>query len=332
MCLKVQELQSLAGNWILADDASDIVTEHLDNDPFKILRHAPGHAPTPLIVPPGSPESWAFVQSLLPWANNVTGVSQQASQAQKPAGVTAAVALEHLADEQTGRFAIFSKNWEQYHVDTAWQQIDLAEEIQKEGGKAVARVSSRLKSGKRALRELNFTEVKMDRDAYELQVWPTSILPKTPAGRMQTVDDWEARGFIDKTEARMLLDFPDLDKSGNVSQSSFNAIQESLDRILDDGKYSPPDPFMSFDMAIALGLQAYLDAKVDGADPNTLKMLRRWVVDARALKKKAMPPPPPPAAPPGAPPMGMPGGLPPGGGPPMGAPPPGAPMPPPMAA
>ncbi len=336
--MKVQEHQAMAGGYILVPDGSDVATEHLDNGVGTILRHAPGMVPTWINPQPVHPDVWNFVLTLLPWANNMSGVSQMSAQGQKPAGITAARALEHLSDEEGGRFALFSKAFEDYHVDIAWQQFDLQEEIVAEQGNVKVNAISRT-NGRRQLEPLDFKELRLDRDSFVLMVFPTSMLPKTPAGRIQMVQNLADAGWLSPDEAKMLLDFPDFERTQNLAQAAYNLVQKLIERMLEaedpeaDGVYTYPEPFMNLDLCVSATQQAYLDAKIEGADERNLKLLSQFIQDAIAEKKKASEPDPSqtPAAG-AAPPVTIPEGPLPGMPPGPPAPPPGPPGPMPMAA
>ncbi|NIN93987.1 MAG: hypothetical protein GTN93_02720, partial [Anaerolineae bacterium] len=50
-----------------------------------------------------------------------------------------------------------------------------------------------------------------DEDQYEMQVYPTSLLPTTPAGKLATVTEMLDKGLIPKEHALKLLSFPDVE-------------------------------------------------------------------------------------------------------------------------
>lgn len=290
--MKVQEHHAMAGGYILVPDGSDLETGHLDNGVGTVLRHTPGMPPTWINPQPVHPDQWNFVMALLPWANNMSGVSQLSAQGQKPSGITAARALEALSDEQSGRFALFSKNHEDYFIDIAWQQFDLQDEIVQEGGNVSVKAVSRV-NGRRQLDALDFKELRLDRDSFMLMVFPTSMLPKTPAGRIQIVQNLADAGWLSADEAKMLLDFPDFERTQNLAQAAYNLVQKLIERMLDatdtesPEAYTYPEPFMNLDLCISATQQAYLDAKIEGADEKNLKLLSQFIQDARAEKLKA---------------------------------------------
>ncbi len=94
------------------------------------------------------------------------------------------------------------------------------------------------------------------------------------------------------SQAKMLLDFPDFERTQNLAQAAYNLVQKLIERMLDaedtdaDDAYTYPEPFMNLDLCISATQQAYLDAKIEGADPKNLKLLSQFIQDSVAEKNK----------------------------------------------
>jgi hypothetical protein len=143
-----------------------------------------------------------------------------------------------------------------------------------------------------------------------------------------------------KEEAHQLLEFPDLDRSNKLKNANIELIDKIIDDMIDENKYTPPEPYLNLELGIERVQQSYNLGKIEGVPEERLELLRRWIAQAVSLTDNAQKPqqPQPGMMPPdmgaamGMPP-GMPPGLPPGlpPGPPMGMPP-GPPMPGPAGA
>ena len=314
----VQEAHALSGGYILKEKGSDFETDKLDNGRGLVLEWA-GSKPEWINPSPVHPDTMNFVLTLIPKAFEMTGVSQLSAQSQKPAGIESALALNTFNDIETERFALFAKQYEEYHIDIAWQQFDLMEEIQKEFGSLKIRVASR-ERGQWSLPELDFKEVRLDRESFVLKVFPTSLLSKKPASRIQEVENLANAGWIAPEDAKMLLDFPDLERVTDLDQAARRIIENAIEKMLDaedpndPDAYTYPEPTFNLELCIKLGVSMYLDAKLGGAEEENLNLVLNFISDAQAQMTKASG---------GAPPAG--GAPPPEGGP---MPPEGAPMPP----
>ena len=66
-----------------------------------------------------------------------------------------------------------------------------------------------------------------------------------------------------------------------------------MEKILDDGEFTPPEPFDDLGLAKDLFLQYYAYAKCNGVEEEKLEMLRNFNEQVDILVQKAAPPSPP---------------------------------------
>ena len=173
----------------------------------------------------------------------------------------------------------------------------------------------------RYLSEIEFSDIRLDRAEFVLDVFPTSLLSKKPAARIQELESFINAGWITREDAMMLLEMPDLERAGNMILASTRIIEKVVDKMLDaedpyaDDVYTYPEPAFNLRLCISKGIQMYLDAKLDGAPEENLQLVMQFVTDAKdqlassqgateeaAPAELAMPPeqsmaPPPPGPP-----------------------------------
>lgn len=240
------------------------------------------------------------------------GVSEMSASSKKPSGLDAAVALREFSDMESERFATQHQDWEQFALDFLELSIDL---ITKQHGWKGYKV---LVPGRRDLLEVDWAKVDLERDAYTMQMFPTSSLPSTPAARLQRVEELRAKGYITDAVAKRLLEFPDLEAEAHLGNAVIDDADATISAILDDDepKLMPLEPYQNLDMIIERANAAYLFARHRHCPENRLTLLRNLIDTATAQKAAMMAPPPMPGAMPGAPGAGMPPGAPaPMGGP-----------------
>lgn len=289
----LQEQMELSGGYIVIDDDADISVDQIDNGPRNVLRKARGSMLEWVTPDPFNPNHWQALLTMLPQANSMTGISEFASESRLPPGMEKAsgVAIDKLSMEDSDRLAIVSQNYEQYHIDIAWQQFDLAQEILEEHGHYTVQSVSKVR-GKRILEQPDFAKVRLDRDAFTLQVFPTSMLPRTPAERTAFVQSLANAGWLDRDMAIELLDFPDFEGWQNLAQSARYTVEAWIERMQDaedpeDPKsYRYPDPIMNLDLAIVMTQEAYLNGVVNDLPEGNLGLLRSFILDCKALKTK----------------------------------------------
>lgn len=241
---------------------NSIDKEALRNVTGDIIWVNEGYSP-PTTVMPGSVSSEVFshLWQLVSKMYEISGISQLSASSMKPAGVESGVALRTLLDTETQRFALLSRDWEEFFCEAARLVV---EEARSGGGKVKT-----MWSAKNFAETIDFSEVDLDRDSYVLKVYPTNMLPQTPAGRLSTVQEMLQAGFIDPKEAMALLDFPDLEQSQSLMRASRDLVDRDIELMM-DGKDTMPRPWQDLQMAMQRTSLALQKAEQDGAPQSVL--------------------------------------------------------------
>ncbi len=272
MATKLQRSHHLLGNaiWMLPESAG-IPTGHISNELGLMLRYkgiAPPAVYTPSVI---APEAYNYLMQLIGKAYELAGISQLSATSQKPAGLNAGIALETYNDIETERFLCFGRNLENLCIDIARRMVVLGREIAEDEPGFFTNVAK-----KGYVDKIIFKDVVLPDDEYVIQVYPTSMLAKTPAARLDQVNVLAQNQWITAEEAKMLLDFPDLESVTWRESASYRMAEKSIDAILDDGSWTPPLPVMNLEQARKMALLAYLDAYQDEVEPAHLEMLLEW--------------------------------------------------------
>ena len=143
------------------------------------------------------------------------------------------------------------------------------------------------------MKEIKWKDVDIDNDAYIMKLYPSALLPTQPAARLQTVVEMIQAGFYDKETGMDLLDFPDIKAVNSMMTSPRKIVIKILEKMIEDGVYESPEPYMNLQLAQSLGQQKYLEAKLAGVEEENLELLRRWIDDCQALISIAQAPQPP---------------------------------------
>lgn len=246
---------------------------------------------TPTVVPQ---ELYAQLQRLIEYGYQVEGTSQMQAGSQKPAGLNSGEAQRVYDDISTDRMSLLSRHYDNVFVDLAYAMTDKAMEICEEQGEYQT-----IFPDKRGTKQIDLPKMDLLKNPFVIQCFNMSSLPKDPAGRMQKVTEMAQSGMISLKEARRLLDYPDLEQVEKLANASEERIFQILDAIVEDGEFTPPDPFLDLDLATELTVQyvnLYTSAKLE---EEKAQMLRDFFTAVQDLKAAAQPPAPP--AGPGAP-------------------------------
>lgn len=269
---------------LFVEASSKIVSAHLDNRIGSVIKYA-GVAPTPGQLGTIPPELFAHLDRLYQRAFEIAGISQLSATSQKPAGLNSGKALREYNDLETERFMTVAQRYEQCFLDAVPIMVDLAKEIdeeQKEEGGYKLKIK-----GKKFLETIKWKDVDMDEDQYSMAVFPASALSNTPAGRLAEVQELIQAGFMGKEDAMKLLDFPDLQGFYNYANAGVENIDRAIERMVEDGEYTTPEPYQNLAFGIERMQQAYLRYQNENAPEERLELLRRWMEDARGLLERA---------------------------------------------
>lgn len=305
----IQQQMHLATPKVFVESGSKISKAHINNEIWGVIEYA-GTPPQFFVPKTVSGEIFSHLDRLFNRAYEIAGVSQLAAGAKKPAGLESGVALREFQDIESERFLMVAKAYEQLFLDAADQMIDIAREVSARGESFEV-----ISHGDDDIEKIKWSDIDLSRDEYVMKVYPTSLLPTTPAAKLQKVIEMLQAGMLTQQEARALLDYPDLEAVNNMATASQELFNMMIERILEKGIYQAPEPYMNLSMGIAMMQSAYLRAKINSVPETRLDLFRRFIEDSIALlarmQAQAAPPPmeamgPGPATPQqGAPPAGM---------------------------
>jgi len=266
-------------------------------------------------------------QELIADAEKQVGLSELSISAQKPAGIEHAPALEHLADTESLRHTPAFRAWERFHIEAARLIIDcyrlLAEKAAQEG-----RQLEVIWGDDKELRRFDFRKIDLEDSRFKLKVWPTNLLPKTPAALTQRLLTYLQMGIFTVDEIKRVLEFPDVRALFGDDTAEERNIQKRISELLSTGNQEKAvaHGYLNLEMAKTIAGRKINALEADGVDDAKIDLVRQFYEDCAtlALKQQAQQvqaqqgmPPGGPAGPPGpagampAPPPGA--GAPPGG-------------------
>lgn len=272
---------------VFLEYGSKVPKEMINNDIGSIIYYS-GQKPEFYVPQTVHSEYFNHLNFLIQSSYEEAGISQLSASAQKPAGLESGKALREYNDIETERFAMTSQEYENSFLETARQYIDLAKEMKERGIDLEVVAQS-----KRFIERIKWSEVQLEKDAYIMQMFPTSFLPHTPAGRLQYVQELVNGGYVSQEYALKLLDFPDLESYADLVNAPIDDILATIEDIVETGNYQPPEPLQDLALGLKMFQSAYLKCKRDGVSEERLDMLRTWMATAQAM----LPAPPPTLAP-----------------------------------
>lgn len=267
---------------------SKVVKAHYNNDVGAIIDYK-GTKPIYEVAPCNAPELYEQLQRLIDYAYQQCGVSALQASSQKPQGLDSGEAIRSYDDISTDRFNSLSRKYDNVFIDLAYLMTDLAKDIAERDGKYQT-----IFPGKNGTKVIDLPKMELLKDPFVIQCFNMSSLPKDPAGRLQKVTEMVQAGMITLKEGRRLLDYPDLEQVEKLANAQEERVFQVLDEIIEDGTFSPPDPFMDIQFATQTVVQyinMYSSCKLE---EEKMQLLRDFYTGCLALVQAAQPPQPAP--------------------------------------
>lgn len=247
------------------------------------IKYYSGQPPIFMVPTAMNPEIYQHLDRLEQKAYNITGISALSAQSKKPSGLDSGVALREYQDIESERFILAGLRYEDFFMDVTYMALDMLDDLaSKEGVNPAVRIQQGNWD-----RLLKWGDVKLPKDQYTLRAFPTALLPSTPVGKLQTVQEMVQAGFFEKDEALDLLNFPDIESVVSLKLSGRKDIMMMIDKMVEDGTYQPPEPFINASLAASLSQSYYNRGRVQGMPEDKLELLRRFMDDCRALVEQS---------------------------------------------
>ncbi len=268
---------------VFLEYGSKVSKDMINNDIGSIIFYA-GNKPefyTPQTV---HPEFFKHLEWLIRSSFEEAGISQLSATSRLPAGLDggSGKAIREYNDLETERFVLTAQEYENSFAETAKQYIDLSKEISDAGGDFEVVAES-----KRFIESIKWSDIDLEGNEYMLQMFPTSMLPSDPSGRIATIQEWINAGWIDRVYGMRLLDFPDLEGYISLQTAAIDDLFWTADQMLYHGEALTPEPFQDLVQGIQLFQSIYLWAKRNNAPEERLELLRNWMAQADSMTSMA---------------------------------------------
>jgi hypothetical protein len=122
-------------------------------------------------------------------------------------------------------------------------------------------------------------DVDLTEDSYVVQSWPTSLLPKTPAARLQRVIELSTNQIFDRATVLKLLDLPDTTSEERLMLAPREAAETQIQHILEcDDPRDPvnqilPTKYQDLAYSMSRAQQEYNLLEADSLDRGTYRDL-----------------------------------------------------------
>lgn len=278
-------------NNVYVDAEEDTITkpEQLEsNEAFVLIERKKGSMPLQITAPN------AFSESKLKWLQmheehgfSLSGISQLTASARKEKGITSALGLRALDDQQSERLSVIEGQYKQLFPALARHIVWCTRELFEDDPDLMVKWP-----GQGFLKEIKFSDVDVPENSYTIQIDEVAGITRKAAGRYSSGEELYNAGIISKEAHLRIRQLGDVERESNALQAQYGYVEELIERYLDmtpeelnedPGLYEVPEPFLVHELAIAQVGQAYLEWKGrtlgkqrEEAEFN-LELLRRFI-------------------------------------------------------
>ncbi|HEX8795423.1 MAG TPA: hypothetical protein VF765_30950 [Polyangiaceae bacterium] len=291
-------VRTVGGKMWLVPEGSQIYDTDFNDDMGVIIRHTPGMEPKDIDPQPFHEQLYQYFRDLTPDAYGFSAISQMSAQARKEPGVTAALALQTLDDIETDGFIGFERDDEEGVVEDARQALHIVRQIARNEGDFTV-----MSAGRGSGEKIDWKrDVDVPEDGYTVQAWAVSLLPKTPAARMQRLLELGANGYFDKPTVLRYLELPDTAQEEQLMLSARAVCDAQLETMIaaedpfDEASFIAPTEHQDCAYALQRADAHYNRLQTDSirrkqhTDPKVLKKLEnldKYIQLAKAIDDKA---------------------------------------------
>lgn len=265
---------------IFVDQGSAVLGSKLDNAIGRVIQFR-GTLPEALSWPAFNPEIYNERDRIRASAFEFAGVSALSSQSKLPAQarLDSSDALREFNAIEDERFNHQAQGYEQFFIDLGKHLIELSADLYK-NQKTDRENSFRSRN---LIKQIAWSEVDLDADAYVLQVSASSIINMSPAARKDKLNEWAAAGVITQEQYKAWSGEPDLEKMVDLMAASQDYIESVIDKML-DGIPQTPDTFANLSEGYRTVVDSYLHLRSAVETPEEiLQLFRDWMEIAKEI-------------------------------------------------
>lgn len=238
----------MGGSHFIASRQANLEATELSNALGDLIQvDGPASAVQVFNPDPVSPQTYQYASSIPDNMMRFMGVSPLSAQQQIPAGLSNASgkALQVYEDFESERLVAYHRGIERWILDLAQLIILEARDITKVNPDYKVRFQA-----KKSIQSVKWKDVLLDEDDFVLDIFPVSMLSKTPAAKFQQLQELLNSGAITLDQFKRLFEMPDLEAENELDTADVDIIDKMLDLIVLKGEDIQPQPFDDLNMAV----------------------------------------------------------------------------------
>jgi hypothetical protein len=280
---KISDCFNLLSPKLRVDPGAKVNVQKIGNVPWEVIESPAGGVE--FLVPPAiSTQFLQYQAQTLEQVYSLNNISLHSAQGTKPPNLSSGRALlVHQEVESRGQISL-SRAWEKLHVDLANLLVRTTRRIARDPKK---RAGLKTEVGESMLEEIAWSDAEIKDDPYRVKVFPVSSLSKSPAGRLEQIQQMiDMQVLTDPDEIRELLDYPDLERYNQINSAGRELVEKRVEQAL-EGEEAKAVGEMPLEYARRWGTLRLLMAELQNAPEEGRQRLRDFLAHVDMLEKKA---------------------------------------------
>ena len=262
-------LATIACTKIFVQKQSGISESNLVGGEATILEYNPASNP-PEVVTPNilSPQHFQHLEDVYAKAQMQIGMNEMYTTGDVPKGLESGVAVRNFHDVGSERFNNIRVRYEQFFVEIAKLVCELS---------AGSDLPERLKG------------VNLKEEMEDMQVYPTNMIPETPAGQLAAAKEMIESGMMTPDQFISQLDAPDMKGFMSSITSRREACELVIDRALKENADIDVDEALGIDILLDRMRERYavlLKDNVKNMHEDSLVLLKKAIGTASQILKE----------------------------------------------
>lgn len=200
-------------------------------------------------------------------------------------GLTSGVAVRAQDDVMSRRLVNPVHLFQQFNVDIAKLIMRLNDEAAERDPNYEARGFAQ-EGGQNFLRSSRWADLVIPEGEACVNIMPMSVMPTTPAGKWAAVSEWLQNGFLDKTGAMKLLQFPSIDEAASLETAQLDLCLWQMEKVL-DGEPVLPMERQDLSLCTTVATKVFCRAQMMNPSEEVVEALDAYINYANLLIREA---------------------------------------------
>jgi len=273
----------IGGTHIISARETNVDSRELSNEQGSSIEYDASGGPPPREFTPSAvnPQTYQYRESLISEMYRAKGIPEMTATGQVPEGMAGASGKAHQSVEEqvAERLLVPFRARDRFMKGVAWRVLEEARAMVEDD----PNYSVKSRGERRSLEKIKWKDVLMDKDEFDLDLFPINALSKSPSAKFAQLTELLQAGAIQVEQFRRLFELPDLEAENEVDMADIEIIDKVMDQIVIEGIALQPESFDYLALIIQRGRKFYNLCRKKKIPEERLALLRDYLVRAKEM-------------------------------------------------